>query len=191
MCPLCEGPCSFPWWQHLAVYSMGSGVSVQSLRVPLQLFLSCCFRSGVCQSSSTGMLLLIGCWDWCSCGFIVSCVWVSSRSLSWGGIVWVRCIACECGTWCMCHVEVISGVFLAFIMWWWEEKRLSCLFYHNNGFEMGVTGVLVPFDLDFGVEFSAEDFDFFTCTLDFLSNHLPFFNFFPYSKWLFSSEESS
>ena len=56
---------------------------------------------------------------------------------------------------------------------------------------MGVTGVLVPFDLDFGVEFSAEDFDFFTCTLDFLSNHLPFFNFFPYSKWLFSSEESS
>ena len=38
MCPLCEGPCSFPWWQHLAVCSMGSRVPVQSVRVPLQPF---------------------------------------------------------------------------------------------------------------------------------------------------------
>ena len=26
--PLCEGPCSFPWWQRLAVCSVGSRVSV-------------------------------------------------------------------------------------------------------------------------------------------------------------------
>ena len=38
MCPLCEGLCLFPQWQRLAVYSVGSGGPVQSVRVPLQLF---------------------------------------------------------------------------------------------------------------------------------------------------------
>ena len=110
MCALCEGPCSFPQWQCLAVCSMGSGVPVQSVRVPLQLFLSCCFWSGICQLSLTGMLLLIGCRDQCLCGFI----WV----FSWDVIVCVHYIVCVCDTQCMGCVGVISGIFsLFFVMW--------------------------------------------------------------------------
>ena len=60
-----------------------------SVRVPLQLFLSCCFQSGICQSSLTGALLLIGCWTNAHVGssgsfcvlssyvFITSCVHVT------------------------------------------------------------------------------------------------------------------
>ena len=71
------------------------------------------------------------------------------------------------------------------------RSATSSVSFGTDGFGMGVTGVLVPFDLDFGVDFSVDDFDFIACALDFLSNHLLFFNFFPYSESLSSSEESS
>ena len=85
-----------------------------SVRVPLQLFISCRFQSGICRLSSMGTLLLISHQDQCSCGLVVSCVWVSSRSLSWDGVVWVRYIMCVCDARCMCCVGVISGVFSFF-----------------------------------------------------------------------------
>ena len=94
-------------------------------------FFSCCFRSGTCQLSSMGALLLTSCWDWCSCGFVVSRIWVSSRSLSWGGVIWVRYIVCVCGTRCMRRVGVISGIF-SFCLCDDGKKMLSCLFYHNT-----------------------------------------------------------
>ena len=67
MGPLCEGlpavavsGCLFHGVQGFCV----------SVRVPLQLFLSRHLQSGICQSSLMGVLLLIGCQDQCSCGFI-------------------------------------------------------------------------------------------------------------------------
>ena len=76
-----------------------------SVRVPLQLFLSCRFQSGVCQSSSTGALLLIGRRDQCSSGFIwVFCVLSS----------YVFIISCVCMTHDVCIVLGSSLVFLVF-----------------------------------------------------------------------------
>ena len=85
-----------------------------SVRVPLQLFLSCCFQSGICQSSSTGTLLLIGRWDQCSSGFIwVFCV------LS----LYVFIISCVCVTHDVCIVLGLSLVFLVFLLCVDRKKR--------------------------------------------------------------------
>ena len=50
-----------------------------NVRIPLQPFLSCCLRSGACQLSLMGVLLLIGHRDQCLCVFI----WVMYASF-WG-----------------------------------------------------------------------------------------------------------
>ena len=77
-----------------------------SVRVPLQLFLSCRFQSGICQSSLTGALLLIGHCDQCSCGFVqVFCVLSS----------YVFVISCVCMTHDVCVVLGSSLLFLVFL----------------------------------------------------------------------------
>ena len=83
-----------------------------------------------CASSdrSLGPMLV-----WVCCGFVVSRVWVLSRSLSWGGVVWVHYIACECGARCMCHVEVISGVFsFCYVMMGRKNVIMFILSQHNR-----------------------------------------------------------
>ena len=74
MCPLCEGLCSFLQWQRLAVYSMGFGVPVQSVRVPLQLFLLWLFPV------------------WCLSIVIDRCA--SSHQSPGSMLVWVYCVLC-------------------------------------------------------------------------------------------------
>ena len=46
------------------------------------------------------------------------------------------------------------------------RSATSSVSFGTDGFGLGVTGVLVPFDLDFSVDFSADDFDFFICALE-------------------------
>ena len=94
-----------------------------SVRVPLQLFLLCCFQSGICRSSLTGMLLLIGHQDQCSCGFVwVFCVLSS----------YVFIILCVCVMHDVCVMLGLSLVFLVFFCYVLiGRKGLSYLFYHN------------------------------------------------------------
>ena len=74
-----------------------------SLKVPLQLFFSCHFQSGICQSSSMGALLLISRRDQGSSGFI----WVFLCIV----FVCVHYIMCACDARCMHRVGIISGGF--------------------------------------------------------------------------------
>ena len=62
----------------------------------------------------------------------MSRVWVSSRSLMWGGIVQVCYIVCVCVAHDVCVVLGSSLVFLAFLLCDDGKKRLSYLFYHNT-----------------------------------------------------------
>ena len=90
-----------------------------SVRVPLQLFLWCRFQSGVCRSSSTGALLLIGCQDQCSCGFVwVFCV------LS----LYVFVISCVCVTHDVCVMLGSSLVFLVFFLLHVDREKRFIIF---------------------------------------------------------------
>ena len=94
-------------------------------------FLSWYFQSGTCRLSSMGALLLTSRRDRCSWTFIVSHVWVSSRS-SYMGWCHAGSLCCVCVTHDVCIMLGSFLVFLVFfVMWWWEE-RLSYLFYHNS-----------------------------------------------------------
>ena len=94
-----------------------------SVRVPLQLFLSCRFQSGICRLSPMGALLLIGRQDLCSCGFI----WVFFVLSSY-----VFVTLCVCMTHDVCIMLGSSLVFLVFCYMLIGGKGLSYLFYHNN-----------------------------------------------------------
>ena len=124
VCPLCEGPCLFLWWQHLAVCSVGSGVPVQSVRVPLQpfslmLFLVWCLSIVIdrCTSSdrSPGPMLM---WVHLGHSYVLSS--------------YVFITSCVCVMHDVCIVLGSSLVFLTFLLYVdGKKKGLSYLFYHN------------------------------------------------------------
>ena len=90
-----------------------------SVRVPLQLFLLCHFQSDICRSSSTGALLLIGCQDQCSCGFVqVSCVL----------FLYVFVISCVCMMHNVCIVLGSSLVFLVFFLLCVDREKRFIIF---------------------------------------------------------------
>ena len=115
VCPLCEGLCLFPWWQHLAVCSMGSGVPVQSVRVPLQPFsLVLCpvwhlliIIDG--HASSDRLLGLILMWVDMGPSYVVS--------------LYVFVTSCVCMTHDVCVVLGSSLVFLAFLLYVDRKKK--------------------------------------------------------------------
>ena len=80
------------------------------------LFLSCCFRSGICQSSSTGALLLISRQDQCSCGIV------------WVFLMWCRhmyllhCVY----AWCTMYVSCWDRFwcFFSFLLYVDRKKRV-------------------------------------------------------------------
>ena len=124
MCPLCEGPCLFPWWRCLAVCSMASGVPVQSVRVLLQpfslmLFLVWCLSIVINGRTSSDRLP----------GPIL--VWVH-LGLSYVLSSYVFITSCVCVMHDVCIVLGLSLVFLAFLLYVDRKKKgLSYLFYHN------------------------------------------------------------
>ena len=129
VCPLCEGLCLFPQWQHLAVCSVGSGVPVQSVRVPLQPFFSHVV-SGLapvdCHRLVRFFWLVTGT-DACK-GLLCLMSGFHLDLLIWGGVVQVHYIVCMHGAQCMRHVGIISGVFSS-LLYIDKEKRSSCFYF--------------------------------------------------------------
>ena len=132
MCPLCEGLCSFLRWQHLAVCSMGSGVPVQSVRVPLQpvsLVLFPVWRLSIIIDRCTSS-------DW-SLGLMLVCVHLG---LFYVMSLYVFITSCVCMTHDVCVMLGSSLVFLAFLLYVDRKKKvLSCLFYHNKSESSGAS----------------------------------------------------
>ena len=115
VCPLCEGLCSFPRWQHLAVCSIGSGVPVQSVRVPFQPFslmlfpvwhLSIVINGRASSDRSPGPML----------------VWVRV-GLSYVMLLYVFVTLCVCMMHDVCIMLGSSLVFLAFFLLYVDKKK--------------------------------------------------------------------
>ena len=109
MCPLCEGPCSFLQWQHLAVCSMGSRVPVQSVRVPLQPFFS---RDVSSLASVDHHRQVHFFWSVAGTNARVG----SSGSFLCDVIVCVHYIISMRDAWCMHHVGIVSDILSFFVI---------------------------------------------------------------------------